>query len=332
VAATGSPAPTLQWQVSTNGGAAWANVSNGGVYAGATSATLSITGATTAMSGYQYRSVATSAAGTATTNAVTLTVLPTSYLANLSVRAAMAANQTLIVGVVVDGGSKPILMRSVGPALSNFGVAGPAADPRLDLYNSNGVLTNSNDNWDASLSSMFTSVGAFALATGSRDAALLQSVNSANSVQTRATGAGVVLVELYDAGPNDGRKLVNISCRFQAGVGVNTLIVGFVLGGTGSRQVLVRGVGPKLVDFGVSGVLNDPQIAVFDGSTVIASNNDWSATLAPTFSALGAFALNASSRDAALLVTLNAGNGYTVQVSGVGGTTGEVLAEIYLVP
>src|SRR5579864_7876877 len=67
-AATGSPAPTVQWQVSTNGGTSFSNV------AGATSTTLSFT-TTTAQNGNQYKAVFTNAAGSTSTTAATLTVL-----------------------------------------------------------------------------------------------------------------------------------------------------------------------------------------------------------------------------------------------------------------
>jgi hypothetical protein len=50
---------------------------------------------------------------------------------------------------------------------------------------------------------------------------------------------------------------------------------------------------------------------------------------AGTFSAVGAFPLTAGSRDAALLLTLNAGASYTVQVAGVSNATGEALVEVY---
>jgi hypothetical protein len=66
-AATGTPAPTVQWQVSTNGGSTFSNI------AGATSTTYSFT-ASTGQNGYQYRAVFTNTAGTATTSAATLTV------------------------------------------------------------------------------------------------------------------------------------------------------------------------------------------------------------------------------------------------------------------
>ena len=66
-AASGAPAPTVQWQVSTNGGATFSNVT------GATSTTLSFA-TTAAQNGNQYKAVFTNAAGNATTTAATLTV------------------------------------------------------------------------------------------------------------------------------------------------------------------------------------------------------------------------------------------------------------------
>ena len=61
VAASGT-SPTYQWQESTDGGATWNNISNGGVYSGATSTTLTLTGVTAGMNGYLYRAVVTGAA------------------------------------------------------------------------------------------------------------------------------------------------------------------------------------------------------------------------------------------------------------------------------
>ena len=258
------------------------------------------------------------------------TVIPNGYLSNLSVRAVMTSGQTLIVGFVVDGGAKPMLVRAAGPALNHYGLTG-VVDPRLALYNG-GTLVTQNDNWDASLSPAFYTLGAFAFDSASKDAALQQSISGPHTAQATATGAGAILVEAYDAGPNDTRKLTNLSARFQVGTGDNILIAGFVVAGTGTRQVLIRAVGPTLAGYGVPGTLVDPQFTVFDGGTSLASNNDWSSSLAPTFDTLGAFQLTPNSKDAAIVVTLQAGKTYTVQVSGVGGTTGEALVEIYLVP
>jgi len=74
--AIGSPAPTEQWQISTDGGVTFSNISDGAIYSGTTTATLTITGGTAAMSGYEYQDVFTNSFGSATTTAATLTVDP----------------------------------------------------------------------------------------------------------------------------------------------------------------------------------------------------------------------------------------------------------------
>ncbi len=254
----------------------------------------------------------------------------TARLSNLSVRTAMAAGQNLIVGFFVDGGSRNVLVRAAGPALTVLGVSGAMSDPRLDLYNGS-TLVLSNEDWPASLAATFSSVGAFAFPASSRDAAFLQGIGGSASVHARGTGAGIVLVEAYDTGTGNSPRFINLSARNQVGTGDNILIAGFNLDGTGSKQLLIRAVGPKLAAFGVTGFLVDPKLELYRDSTKLNENDSWAATLAATFATVGAFPLDTGSRDAALLTTLAPGS-YTVQVSGVNNGTGEALIEIYEVP
>ena len=72
--AIGTPAPTYRWQVSTNGGSVWADVPASSPYSGQATSTLTITGVTMSMNGYQYHCVATNPAGSASSNAATLSV------------------------------------------------------------------------------------------------------------------------------------------------------------------------------------------------------------------------------------------------------------------
>ena len=72
-AASGTPTPTVQWEVNTGSGT-FADVSDTGVYSGATTGTLTITGATLTMNGYQYEAVFTNSAGNVTSSAAALTV------------------------------------------------------------------------------------------------------------------------------------------------------------------------------------------------------------------------------------------------------------------
>lgn len=130
-----------------------------------------------------------------------------------------------------------------------------------------------------------------------------------------------------------GAILSNVSIRGNVGVGAQTLIVGFGIGGVGtigSKNVLIRCMGPYLTTRGVTGALADPTIAVFSGNSQIASNDNWDPTATPaaTQNTVTGLTLPTGSRDAALISTLSAG-ATTVQVSGVGGTSGIVVAEVY---
>ncbi|WP_160328124.1 PKD domain-containing protein [Solirubrum puertoriconensis] len=80
VASTGGvPAPTVQWQLSTDNGGSWNNLSNAAPYSGVTSTTLAISSITTSMNGYRYRAVLQSGACTAVnSDAAILSVDPTS--------------------------------------------------------------------------------------------------------------------------------------------------------------------------------------------------------------------------------------------------------------
>jgi hypothetical protein len=307
---------------------------DGQTLVGATTAGLTLASAQLADAG-TYAVVVTNAAGSVTSSGALLVVTaagPTSRLSNLSVRTAMAANQTLIVGIVVQGGGRDILVRAAGPALAAFGLPSAMADPRLDLYRG-GVVAFSNDDWPASLEPVFISTGAFGFPPRSKDAAFLQKLSddAAYTIQVRGTGVGVVLVEAYDVGEGNTPRMINVSARNRVGTGDDILIAGFNVTGTGSKQLLFRAVGPGLAAFNVSGFLVDPKIEIYEGATKLIENDNWSPTLASTFSAVGAFSLPAGSRDAALLMTLASG-AYSVQVKGADGGSGEAVVEIYEVP
>lgn len=122
-------------------------------------------------------------------------------------------------------------------------------------------------------------------------------------------------------------RLSNLSVRAQSG-GTEVLITGFTIGAGEDKTVLVRAVGPTLATFGVEGVLADPKIELFRGSTKLMENDNFSAADASAFTAVGAFELPAGGKDAALVAKLSPG-GYSVQVTGVGGSRGVALVEIY---
>jgi hypothetical protein len=123
-------------------------------------------------------------------------------------------------------------------------------------------------------------------------------------------------------------RLVNLATRAIVGGAAGTPIAGFVIGGAGAKRMLVRAVGPGLATFGLPGTVVDPSVAVLAaGDASVASNDNWLAADESTFAALGAFALPAGSRDAAVTPSLSAG-AYTTPV-GAGGGSGIALLEVY---
>ena len=318
VTASGSPTPAFQWR------------KDGLPIPGATTDTLVLTSVASSAAG-TYTVVAANVLGSATSTPAILNVTSgqPSRLPNLSVRTTLGANQTLTVGFATVG-SKTMLVRGVGPTLAGFGLSGVLPDPTIELFNAAASKIDENNDWSPALGSVFTDVGAFGLTAGSKDAALQRACSGPYTAQIKSVGSGVVLVEVYDAGGPG--KLVNVSARNLVGTGDNVLITGFVVDGSAAKTLLIRGVGAKLAEFGVTGVLADPKLEIYNAAGAkIAENDNWNAQLQPIARSVGAFDLTLGSRDAALLLTLAPGN-YTAQVSGSGATTGEAIVEVYDVP
>jgi sugar lactone lactonase YvrE len=271
---------------------------------------------------------------------VSLTSSATARLINLSVRKVIGPD-TLTVGFVLRGAaSKPMLVRAVGPGLAAFGATNALTTPMLTLNRSGTgsgmVVTNSGWGGSVTLADAFTRVGAFPLAPNSADAAALPTLQGADyTVQVASSNGarGDALVEVYDMEwINSATRLANVSAQATTGSADNVLSAGFVIGG-GNMQVLIRGVGPGLGQFGVPGVLAAPRLTVFSDDTPIATNTRWggSSDLTAAFRRVGAFPLPTDSVDAALLLTLAPGN-YTAQLTSTDSATGAAIIEVYEVP
>jgi hypothetical protein len=129
-------------------------------------------------------------------------------LINISSRSLTGAGgDAHFAGFVVSGArAKTFVVRGVGPGLAAFGVAGTLPDPVLKIFDADGRVVISNDNWNddplaADLRTASATVGAFALPEGSKDAAILISLDpGAYSVQIAdsAGRSGVSLAEVYE--------------------------------------------------------------------------------------------------------------------------------------
>jgi hypothetical protein len=242
-------------------------------------------------------------------------------------RVETGADNAGIGGFIITGSvPKEVLLRALGPAT---GVAGSLADPILELHGPPGFATVINDNWRD-----FTPPIPPTLFDGldNLESGILMTLNpGAYTAILRGNGTpgtGVALVEIYDLAAGVASKLGDISTRAFVSTGNDVVIAGFILGNaTGNDKVVVRGLGPSLADSGLSPVLADPTLDLFNSSgTVIQSNNDWQATQAAELTALGLAPSNPL--ESAIVATLPPGS-YTARLSGVNSSTGLGLVEVY---
>jgi hypothetical protein len=257
----------------------------------------------------------------------------TGPLENISTRAEVLTNTNVLIGgfVISGTGTKQVLVRGLGPTLTDFGVAGALADPFLSLVTGSGNVLWNNDNWKDSQQAAIQATGK--APTHDSEAAIVQILGPGNytavlSGKNNTTGIG--LVEVYDQSPASTAQLSNISSRGHVGTGNNVMIGGFI-SAVADTRVIVRALGPTLTQFGVTGVLADPVLGLFDGNgNAIASNDNWTQSpQAAQIQASGFAPPNAL--EPAIISTRPLGN-TTAIVSGKNGTTGVALLEVYRLP
>jgi arylsulfate sulfotransferase len=253
---------------------------------------------------------------------------------NLSTRGLVSGGDNVLIDGFIVSGTEPktMVLRALGPSLSDYGVSNVLPDPVLSVYDSSGSLVGYNDNWQSDLNHSVTEANGLAPANP-LESALVRTLNpGAYTVVVTGVNAtsGTGLVEVYDITPLATTKFVNMSTRGFAGTSDNVLISGFIIGDVDSATVVVRALGPSLTSYGVSGVLSDPTLTIVDSTgSVIATNNNWQDNINfVDIQKNGLAPPNAS--ESALVLHLPAG-AYTAIVSGADGGTGIALAEVYTI-
>ncbi len=332
---------TLQ-VAATGGGLSYSWSRNGIPIPGATLASYTLAAASAASVG-TYTVTVSNSRGSATSRAAAVSVVtsPPGELSSLSTRADSGLGaDVLIGGFFLRSASGTVLARGIGPGLMPFGVVGFLPDPHINLLTGAGVSLATNDNWNASsITPVATALGAFPLSPDSLDAALVRSVSpGAHSVVASGQGetpTGNVLIELYNASPAGSGQgvLASLSARARVSAGNGALIAGFFIRGQASLTVLIRGIGPALIPFGVSDALPSTRLSlVRDGETRFI-NTGWASAanaleLREAARQTGAFPLFPGSADSALLVTLAPG-AYTAVIESPTGAGGVALVEVY---
>jgi hypothetical protein len=110
--------------------------------------------------------------------------------------------------------------------------------------------------------------------------------------------------------------------------GDNVLIGGMIATGTADKRVILRAIGPSLSGLGVPGALGDTTLELFQGNTLLMSNDDWSNSSQQAEIAASGFAPG-NNAESAIIWPLTPGQGYTAIVRGKNGATGVGVVEAY---
>ena len=252
-------------------------------------------------------------------------------LANISTRAFVQTGGNVMIGgfIITGTGAKKVIIRAIGPSLSNFGITDALQNPTLDLHDGTGALIATNDNWGDAANKQAI-IDSQLAPSNSSESAILTTLNPGAYtaiVRGVSSGTGVALVEGYDLDRTVDSKFGNISARALVQTGANVMIGGFVVAGPDSENVIVRAIGPSLSNFGITDAMLDPTLDLYNSNGVtIASNDNWEDTQQAQIQATGLAPSNDT--ESAIVQTLAPG-GYTAIVRGKNNTTGVALVEIY---
>jgi hypothetical protein len=292
---------------------------------------------------------------------------PTSYLGNISTRSFVESGDNVTIGGFIVQGtqSKNVIIRAIGPELSQYGVLNPLADPTLELHNADGTLIASNNNWqqttiggvisgdqvqeiissghaplDSSESAIIADLSPGSYTAIVRGATPAPTPTSSATPTPTATPVnnptGVALIEVYDLSASVQSVLGNVSTRSFVEAGDNVMIGGFIIQGSQPKNVIIRAIGPELSQYGVAKILADPTLELHNGTGgLIASNDNWQHTIiggiisqdqVQNIQNSGHAPLDPS--ESAIIANLAPGN-YTAIVRGVNNTIGVALVEVY---
>ena len=269
-------------------------------------------------------------------------------LANVSARAfVQTGDDVMIGGFMVQGTeSKRVIIRAIGPELTQYGVPNPLFNPTLELHDGTGALIASNNNWATTIiggiitSNQVGEIRDSGYAPGDpTESAIIADLPAGHYtaiVRGVNNTTGVALVEVYNLSHETDSILGNISARSFVQTGDNVMIGGFMVQGTEPKRVIIRAIGPELTKYGIPDALANPTLELLDETgALIASNNNWASTIiGGIITSNQVHEIQASGyapgdpSESAIIADLPAGN-YTAVVRGVNNMTGVALVEVY---
>jgi CSLREA domain-containing protein len=256
-----------------------------------------------------------------------------SVLGNISTRVRVLTGDNALIGGMIATGTAPkkVIIRALGPTLTDLGLPGALSDPTLELFQGNSPV-GVNDDWKNGSQQLEITNSGFAPNKDAESAIIVTLTPNQNYtaiVRGKNGETGIGVVEAFDLDQAALSKLANISTRGFVDVDDKVMIAGLIVipANGGNLKVLVRALGPTLGDFGVPGSLADPTLdLVSSNGTVIRSNNNWKASQQAEIQAAG---LAPSHDEEAALIESLPPAAYTAIVRGNNSTTGVGLVEVY---
>ena len=268
---------------------------------------------------------------------------PASQAINLSTRMFVQTGDNVGIGGFIVTGITPkhVVLRAIGPSLTQFGVPNVLADPVLELHGPGAFVTITNNNWRDTQEAQILADGLAptndlesaidaTLAPGAYTAIVRGNMVVPPPRTPTPDPNGVALVEVYDLSPSDVSKLANISTRAFVSTGDNIVIAGFILGhNSGVDRIVARGIGPSLTAFGVSNALADPTLELRDSNgALLIANNNWQDNAVQAAELMADGLAPTNNLESGIAATLPPGL-YTALLAGVNNGTGIGLVEVY---
>ncbi|MEY2498029.1 MAG: hypothetical protein QOD12_1585 [Verrucomicrobiota bacterium] len=247
----------------------------------------------------------------------------------------MTGDNVMIGGFIITGtAAKKVIVRGIGPSLIQSNLPDALADPFLELHGPSGALITSNDNWrDTQQTEIMSSQLA---PTNDLESAIVQTLQPGAYtaiLKGKGSASGIGVVEVYDLDSAAALKLANISSRSFVQTSDNVMIGGFILGNNnGAAKVVIRAIGPSLMQTGIGNALADPTLELRDGNgAVLMTNDNWQDDSNQAAQVTAAGLLPTNALESAIATSLLPGP-YTAIVAGKNGGTGIGLVEVYNIP
>lgn len=244
----------------------------------------------------------------------------------------LTGDNVAIGGFIVIGSvPKRVIIRAIGPSLTQFGIVDALADPVLELHGPCAFLTITNNDWRDTQEAAIRATGI--PPTNDLESAIVATLDPGAYtaiVEGNRNISGVALIEVYDLDLGVSSKLANLSTRALVNTGDDIVIAGFMLGGSsGDDRIVVRGIGPSLAEAGVLNALANPLLELHDSSGATAIVNDnWRDDPIQAAEILAAGLAPNNSLESAIAAPLPPGL-YTALLRGVNNSTGIGVVEVY---